>query len=146
MSDMVENKALFRRFMDEIADKKNLGAIDEFMATDFVEHEQLPPGTPAGREGARFFFTQWRQGFPDGRARLDMEIAEGEFVVCHETWTGTHSGEFFGIPASGRPVTFRVIDIVRISDGKVREHWGVADNFGLMQQIGAIPVPGHQAG
>ena len=87
MSDVVENKAMFRRFMEEVATMKNLGAIDEFMASDFIEHEQLPPGTPAGREAARFFFTQWRQGFPDGRAHLDMEIAEGEFVVCHETWT-----------------------------------------------------------
>jgi steroid delta-isomerase-like uncharacterized protein len=145
MSDTVKNKALFRRFMEEVANKKNPAAIDEFMATDFVEHEQLPPGTPAGREAARFFFAQWRQGFPDGRARLDMDIAEGEFVVCHETWTGTHTGDFFGIHASGKSVTFRVVDIVRISGGKIREHWGVTDNLGLMQQIGAIPAPGQTA-
>jgi predicted ester cyclase len=145
MSDAVENKALFRRFMEEVANNKNLGAIDELMATDFVEHEQLPPGTPPGREAARFFFTQWRQGFPDGRARLDMEIAQGDFVVCHATWTGTHTGEFFAIPASGKSVTFTVIDIARITGGKIREHWGVADNLTLMQQIGAIPTPGQPA-
>jgi predicted ester cyclase len=127
--------------MEEVANRKNLAAIDEFMATDFVEHEQLPPGTPPGRDAARFFFTQWRQGFPNGRARLDMEIAEGDFVVCHETWTGSHTGEFFGIAPSGKAVTFKVIDIVRITGDKIREHWGVTDNFGLMQQIGVIPGP-----
>ena len=71
-------------------------------------------------DGARVFRTVTSQ--------LLVEFAEGEFVVFHETWTGYHTGEFFGVPASGRSVTFRVIDIARISGGKVREHWGVADN------------------
>jgi predicted SnoaL-like aldol condensation-catalyzing enzyme len=87
LSEVTDNKAPFRRFMEEVANKKNLGVIEEAMATDFVEHEHLPPGTPSGRDAARFYFTQWRQGFPDGRAHIDMEIAEGEFVVCHETAT-----------------------------------------------------------
>jgi predicted ester cyclase len=136
-----ENKALFNRFMNEVANKGNLTAIDELMSPDFVEHEELPPGTPPGREAAKYFFAQWRQGFPDGQVTLEKEIAEGDLVSVYETWRGTHTGEFFGIPASGKPVSFKVIDILRVANGKFVEHWAVADNLSLMQQIGAIPEP-----
>ena len=73
--------------------------------------------------------------------KSQMEIAEGDLVAGYETWHGTHTGEFFGIPASGKPVTFKVNDIVRVANGKIVEHWAVTDNLSLMQQIGAIPEP-----
>jgi steroid delta-isomerase-like uncharacterized protein len=135
------NKALFRRFIEEVANQGNLAMIDEVMNPDFVEHEELPPGTPAGLEGVKHFFSEWRSAFPDGHVTLDMEIAEGDHVTGYETWNGTHSGAFAGVPASGKHVTFKVIDIIRVSNGKIVEHWGVMDTLGLMQQIGAIPSP-----
>ncbi len=140
-----ENKALFRRLIEEVANQGNLAAIDELVAPDFVEHEELPPGIPPGLEGLRAFFAAWRRGFPDGRVTLELEIAEDDLMAGYETWRGTHQGEFFGIPPSGQPVTFKVIDIVRVANGKVVEHWAVSDNLSLMQQLGAIPAPG-QAG
>jgi predicted ester cyclase len=135
------NKALFRRFMEEVANRGNLGVIDEFMVPDFEEHEELPPGAPAGREGVRYFFREWRSGFPDGRVTLDLEIAEGDLVTCYETWQGTHTGTFLGIPPSGKRVLFRGIDIVRVADGKAVEHWGVSDMLSLQRQLGLIPAP-----
>jgi len=133
------NKQLFQRFLDEVVSRKNLEAIDEFVARDFIEHEELPPGVPPGLEGIKFFFAEWAKGFPDGRASLDMSIAEGDLVVGYETWRGTHTGEYLGMPPSGKTVAYKVIDIVRVANGKVVEHWGVGDNLALMQQIGAIP-------
>ncbi len=139
------NKALFRRFIEEVVNAGNLALIDELVAPDFIEHEDLPPGVPPGREGLKAFFAEWRSGFPDGRVTLELEIAEGDLVVGYETWRGTQQGTFMGMPASGRPVTFKVIDIVRVANGQIVEHWGLGDNLSLLQQIGAIPQPG-QAG
>ncbi len=141
MPDVAENnKALLRRFMEEVANQGNLAVIDELMVPNFVEHEEFPPGTPTGREAVRFFFSQWRQGFPDGRVQAELEIAEGDLVVGYETWSGTHTGEFFGMLASGKSVTFKAIDIVRIADGKLVEHWGILDHLTLRQQIGVLPA------
>jgi steroid delta-isomerase-like uncharacterized protein len=136
-----ENKALFHRFVNEVANKGNLSLIDELTSPDLVEHEELPPGTPPGREAVKYFFAAWRQGFPDGQVTVEKAIAEGDLVSCYMTWRGTHTGEFFGIPASGKPVTFKGNDIVRVANGQVVEHWAVTDNLSLMQQIGAIPQP-----
>ena len=140
-----EHKTLFRRFNEEVINKRNLAAIDTFMAPDFVEHEVLPPGTPPGREGAKVLIAGLLDAFPDLQVTVDQELADGDRVMFYETWRGTHQGEFFGIPPSGQPVTFKVIDIVRVANGKVVEHWAVSDNLSLMQQLGAIPAPG-QAG
>jgi predicted ester cyclase len=128
--------------MEEVANKGNLAAIDEWVAPDCVEHEEIPPQAPSGREAVRFFFTQWREGFPDGQVTWEKLIAEDDLVVGYAVWQGMHRGEFMGMLPSGRRVTFHAIDIVRIADGKIVEHWGVADNLAWMQQIGAIPVPG----
>ncbi len=69
-------------------------------------------------------------------------IAEGDKVVIRQTWSGTHKGEFMGIPATGRRVSIAVIDIIRVADGRFVEHWGQLDLMGMMQQLGAIPAPG----
>ena len=72
-------------------------------------------------------------------------IAEGDRVVVRQTWTGTQRGEFMGMPATGKSVSWGVIDIVRLADGKAAEHWGQMDAMGLMMQLGAIPAPGGAA-
>ncbi len=136
------NKALVRRLVDEIFNRGNVGAADELMAPDFVEHEELPPGVPSGRDGVKHMTVMLRSAFPDFRATIEDMMAEGDKVVLRMTWTGTHQGEFMGIPPTGRSVSFGVIDIIRIAEGKFVEHWGQMDNMALMQQLGAIPEPG----
>jgi steroid delta-isomerase-like uncharacterized protein len=135
-----QNKALFRRLVEEVFNKGNVSTIDEFLAPNFVEREVLPPGTPSGREGVKQLTMMFRTAFPDFNVSIDDMIAEGDKIVARTTWSGTQKGEFMGIPSSGKRVSFDVIDIIRISEGKGVEHWGVMDSSALMQQLGVIPA------
>jgi steroid delta-isomerase-like uncharacterized protein len=137
-----QNKALVRQMVEEIFSRGNIGRADEFLAPDFVEHEELPPGVPSGREGVKQLATMLRSAFPDLEATVDDVIAEGDRVVIRQTWSGTHKGEFMGIPPTGKSVSIGVIDVIRVAGGKFVEHWGQMDNMGMMQQLGAIPAPG----
>jgi predicted ester cyclase len=137
-----QNKASLRRLLNEVVNQKRIPVFDEITTADFVEHEQLGPGLPPNREGAKQFFVMLHSAFPDLRATIEDEVAEGDKVVARSSWSGTHQGEFQGIPATGKRVTFQVIDIARFENGKAVEHWGQADIMGLMQQLGAIPAPG----
>lgn len=141
-----QNKALFRRMVEEIFNRGNLDLVDEVFAPDFVEHEELPPGIPSGREGVKQMTSMLRGAFPDFKATIEDMLAEGDRVVIRMTWTGNHQGDFMGIPATGRRVSFGVIDIVRFAGGKFAEHWGLMDQAGLMQQLGAVPEPGMAEG
>ena len=136
-----QNKALIVRFVEELFNRGNMGIVGEIFAPDFIEHEQLPPGIPIGREGVKVMTTMLRNAFPDFKATIDDILAEGDKVVVRMTWSGTQKGEFMGVPAAGKRVSFGVIDIIRIADGKFVEHWGQMDSMGMMQQLGAIPAP-----
>jgi steroid delta-isomerase-like uncharacterized protein len=133
------NKALVRRFVDEAQSRGNLAAIDEYLAPGFVDHSALP-GFPDTRDGVRALFGALRQAFPDLQAEIHEQIAQGDRVVTRKTLRGTHQGDLFGVPASGRRVAFDVIDILRVDGGRITDHWNVLDQFALMTQIGAIPA------
>ena len=137
-----QNKALVRQLVEEVINQGNISMIDELLIPDFVEHEELPPGIPPGREAPKALFTMLRSAFPDLKATIEHLIAEGDEVVLHMTWTGTHEGEFMGIPPTGKRISINVIDILGIAEGKFVEHWGQMDSMGMMQQLGAIPTPG----
>ena len=136
-----QNKALIVRFVEELFNRGNMGIVGEIFAPDFIEREQLPPGIPSGREGVKVLTTELRSAFPDFKATIDDILAEGDKVVIRMTWSGTQKGEFMGVPATGKRVSFGVIDIIRITNGKLVEHWGQMDSMSLMQQLGAIPAP-----
>ena len=94
--------------------------------------------------GADAFFEyalMMRAAFPDGRHIFEDVIAQSDQVVTRGTFSGTHSGEIMGIPPTGKQVTFSVIHIDRVMDGKVVEHWGLGDTMALMQQLGVVPSP-----
>jgi len=137
-----QNKAIFRRMVEEIFNRGNMSLVDEFLAPDFIEREELPPGIPPGREGVKQMTIMFRSAFPDFKATIDDMIAEGDKVVVRITWSGTHKGEFMGIPPTGKSVSFGVIDIVRFARDKFVEHWGMMDSTSMMQQLGAVPAPG----
>ena len=136
-----ENKALVHRFVDEVQSQGNTDVIDEICSPEFVNHSS-PPGLPADREGIKIVTAMFRQAFPDSYFTVEDMVAEGDKVATRKTFHGTHEGEFMGIPPSGRSVRMGLIDIVRIIDGRVVEHWSVGDNLGMMQQLGVIPQPG----
>ena len=136
MSDA--NKALYKRFNDEVIGKKNIAAIDELLAPSFVEHNPMP-GTPADREGLKQALGMLLSAFPDLNSTTNFLVAEGDLVVGHHTTTGTNQGEFMGMPATGKKMRMDEIHIVRIVDGKAVEHWGLVDDMAMMQQLGMMP-------
>ena len=135
-----ENKALFRRFMDEVVSKRNVDAIDDFMSADYIEHNP-PPGMEPGAAGMKQMMGMFFSAFPDLNTTVEQLVAEGDKVVGMMTTTGTHRGEFMGIPPSGKKVSFTEFHMVRIINGKAVEHWGLSDDMAMMQQLGAIPSP-----
>ena len=139
MSDA--NKALASRFIEEFWHKGNFDIADEIMGLNFVNHNPAP-GIPVDRDGYKEWGALFRSAFPDQQAVAEDIIADGDRVVIRWSTTGTHQGEFMGVPATGKPINIGGITIVRVADGLVIEDWTEMDAVGLMQQIGAIPVPG----
>jgi steroid delta-isomerase-like uncharacterized protein len=130
-----------RRLYDLI----NAGDIDGFgrqLADDFVERDEIP-GLPPTKDGVVQYFRIMLAAFPDMRMDVQDAFAGGDKAVARLRVSGTHQGEFMGIPATGNPVSVNLIDITRFGDdGLAREHWGVADMLGMLQQLGVIPAPG----
>lgn len=108
----------------------------DLMADDVVEHEQMP-GFEANKEGVIQFFRMMREAFPDLSMTVEDMLAEGDKVCARVTMTGTHRGEFMGMPATGNRVSIPLIDLFRIRDGKLTEHWGVSDMATMMEQLGS---------
>jgi steroid delta-isomerase-like uncharacterized protein len=137
-----ENKVLLQRFYDEVFNQGNLDVADELIAADAVEHEAFPGLEGSGPEVAKQFITIIRRAFPDVRVQAHDMIAQGDRVAARITFTGTHQGEFLGIPATGKQIEVGTMDIVRVANGKMVEHWGITDNLTMMQQLGVVPTPG----
>ncbi len=134
----VDLKALAHRMYTEVISGGNLDLLDELIHDDFVEHEEMP-GMPSDKEAPRVFVTMMRAGFPDLQATIEDIVQEGETIVVRARMSGTHKGEFMGIPPTGNKVDFGFFDMVRFTDGKAIEHWGVTDTMTMMQQLGVIP-------
>jgi steroid delta-isomerase-like uncharacterized protein len=128
-----------RRLYDHI----NVGDIDGFgrqVADDFVEHDEAP-GFPPTKTGVVQYFQMLLTAFPDLRMEVEDVIASGDKAVARVRVTGTHQGEFMGMPPTGKSAAVNLIDITRFGDdGLAREHWGVVDQLALLQQLGAIPA------
>ena len=132
-----DNKTTLRRLIEGL-NNKNYDIVDELVAPDVVEHEEIP-GMPPGREGMRQTFQMMHAAFPDLQVVAQDILADGDKVVMRAQFAGTHQGDFMDIPATNKQVAFNVIDIFRLAENKVAEHWGVTDMMGLMTQLGAIP-------
>jgi steroid delta-isomerase-like uncharacterized protein len=139
-SETERNKAVVRRFIEEVQNKKNMDVFDELNAEDFV-NLSAPPGMPTDREGGKMYLGGFLSAFPDSKVTVDDMIAEGDRVATKKTLTGTHTGEFMGIPATGNRVTLQFVDILRLRDGRIIEHWLSMDQLSFMQQLGVIPTP-----
>jgi predicted ester cyclase len=138
-----ENKALIRRYfaaIDAACKTGNASILDEFLAPDFVTHTPFP-GMPPTREGAKQIFMAFVASAP-GSHVVDDLIAEGDKVVGRITATGTHEGDLLGIARTGKHIRMTGMTIWRIADGKIVEHWSEMNVLGLLQQLGAVPMPG----
>jgi steroid delta-isomerase-like uncharacterized protein len=134
------NKSVIRRFVEEVQNQKSEEAYWELNDPDFVNLAPLPPGVSADREGGFAYLFGFMNAFPDSRVTIDDMVAEGDQVVTKKTFTGTHTGDFAGIPATGNKVALQFVDIMRVRDGKIVEHWNCIDQLSLMQQLGVIPA------
>ena len=136
-----DNKAVVRRFYEEVFNQKNTAAIDQFIAPTIVDHA-APPGIPGGIEGQKQLAGLYLMAFPDLHFTVEDMIAEGDKVVARLTASGTQQGVFMGISPTGKRTTVTAIDIIRIAGGKFVEHWLEMDTLGLLQQLGVVPALG----
>ncbi len=135
------NKAVARRFLEEVFGQGKLAVADEIVALDHVDRGPgTLPGLPHGPEGSKMIVMVYRNAIPDIHFTIDEQIAEGDMVVTRWTGHGTHKGELAGIPATGKSATVTGIGVDRIVNGKIVESWGIFDQFGMLQQLGVIPA------
>ncbi len=137
------NKATVRRIVDEVQNGHDPARIDAFFTPNFINHleDHDPASELTATERAKIAFGQLFTAFPDLHVTIEDQVAEGDKVVTHKLFHGTHQGTFMGVAPTGRPITFAVIDILRLDNGKVVEHWAIQDRLALMQQLGMLPAP-----
>jgi steroid delta-isomerase-like uncharacterized protein len=134
-----ENKALVRRLVEGWQAGHQPDVAREILADDFVDRSG-PVEHGAKEAGIGWFSYMW-QAFPDFSVTIKLQIAEGDLVATLKTFSGTHEGEFMGIPPTGKHVAFDVFDMLRVRDGQVVEHWNVEDLSSLMKQLDGTQPP-----
>ena len=136
-----EHRVLFSRWFEELWNKKNYAITRELVAPEFTAHGAGGQDIKQGPDGVAGMVKVWHQAFPDGRMTMDDIVTEGEMSAIRMTFRGTHTGEFYGVPASHKKVEVTSIGIDRVVGGKICEGWGELNMLGMMQQMGAIPSP-----
>jgi predicted ester cyclase len=134
-----DNEALVRRFFEEFCNGRRAELADELIAADYVAHgPQAPPAE--GPDGVRERVGVYQESV-DGHWEVDELMSVGDRVIARWAGSGTHRGELMGVEPTGRPIAVDAISIFRIADGKIAEEWTVWDALGLLQQVGAVPIP-----
>lgn len=136
------NETIYRRLIEEGFNQGNLAVADELFAPNAREHQR---GSEDGPEGAKKTITYLRSAFPDFKITIDEVMVSGEMVWVRQKGGGTNLGSFAGHPPTGRKAFIDVIDVCRIQDGKIVEHWGVPDQLGMMMALGLITPPARPA-
>jgi steroid delta-isomerase-like uncharacterized protein len=134
------NAAVVRNFVEQVITQGDIDSASQFVSEDVVE--QVPfPGQGPGLKGLQDVLRGMRSGFPDLNFAIKEQISEGDKVASRFEWTGTHRGEFLGMPATGRPVRVWGIVIDRLENGRIKDTRIIMDSLGLMMQLGVIPPP-----
>ena len=136
----IDNKAIAHRFAQAWA-AGGLHLVDELAAPDIIVTYPIPPEPIRGAESFKAFLTQLIAGLPDATVTVDESIAEDDKVACRWTMRGTHTGPFFGFPATGKVIQISGFTFYRIADGKVIEEKGIGNSLSLLQQLGAVITP-----
>jgi steroid delta-isomerase-like uncharacterized protein len=136
------NKAVVRRFVEEVKNKRHLEQLGDLFQSDYQEHNATVHSFGGGVEGYKTFLNHLFTGFPDDKITIDRIVAEGDMVAYWATETGTHKAEFLRVPATGKSATWTEVQFFRFQDGKVVEHWIDVDVFSWFQQLGVIPTMG----
>ncbi len=131
--------AVVRRNTEEVQGKGDYNLFEQLFAQDFVDHTPQPGGTP-DRQGALRLYKTLRSAFPDFHAVIHWQVADGDLVTTFKTYHGTHEGAFLGVAATGKRISFETVDAMRVRNGQIVEHWGVANLYRLKEQLGALPI------
>jgi steroid delta-isomerase-like uncharacterized protein len=123
--------AVVRRNTEEVQSRGKFDVFEELFADGFVDHTPQPGMTP-NKDGVRDLYHRLRAAFPDFRADIHWQAADGELVTTYKTYHGTHQGMFLGVAPTGRKIHFETVDVMRVRNGKITDHWGVANLFSLM--------------
>ena len=140
MSTTREAIAIVRRNTEEVQGRGDFEVFEQLFASQFVDHTPQR-GFGANRDAVRALYRAIRTAFPDFRPAIHFQVADGGMVTTYKTYHGTHRGPFMGIPPTDKRVRFDSVDVMRVMDGQIVEHWGVGDLFGLMIQLGVLPEP-----
>jgi steroid delta-isomerase-like uncharacterized protein len=138
-------KAVVRRNNEEVQSKGNFAVFEELFADDFVDHT-TQPGTTPDKAGVRKLYDYMREAFPDFRSEIHWQLTDGDRVTTYKTYYGTHDGPFLGIAPTHRKIHFESVDVMRVQNGKITDHWGVGNLLSLVRQIGGWNPPAEVQG
>jgi steroid delta-isomerase-like uncharacterized protein len=130
------NKAVVRRYLEEVWNQGNLAAIDELVAPTFVLHDNPYPDDAPGPAGVRSAYAQQSASFPDQHYTIEDIFAEGEKVTVRATYSFTHRTEVAGVPPTGKRIAVRDLNVYRVVDQQIAEQWWAYDVAGMLQQLG----------
>ena len=133
-----EAKSVVRRNAEEVQSKGNFDLFQELFGEDFIDHTPQPNMT-SDKPGVRCLYQTLRTGFPDFHAVIHWQTVDGEIVTTFKTYYRTHQGIFLGVAPTGRQIHFEAVDAMRVHEGKITEHWGAANLYSLLQQLGVLP-------
>lgn len=130
----LNNHEIVETFCNDVFVRHDLSRLDEYMRDDYIQHNE---DVPQGKAGFREFFVNTFKALPDFKHGIKKIVAEGDTVMVYYTTTATHTGgEWLGQPPTGNRLNFDVVDIFRVQDGMIAEHWDVADSLKLFKQLG----------
>jgi|WetSurMetagenome_2_1015567.scaffolds.fasta_scaffold17912_4 predicted ester cyclase len=132
LDEETAGKMRFLQFYNDVVNGGNIDAIDKYVAMDMIDHQAVPPGTPKGLAGVKWYFKMIHEAFPDLHGTPSLVLADGDKVLIYATWEGTNKGRFMGKSATNKKTSWGVVDIIRLVDGKAVEHWGWEDMTGAM--------------
>jgi steroid delta-isomerase-like uncharacterized protein len=135
----MQNAEVLDRINEEAFNHGRADVLDEIVSERFVEHDPMP-GTPGDREGFKALIRSLHEAFPDLHVETEDRVEGGDKIAERWACTGTHEGEFMGIPATHRHIDIHGMDITRFEDGRVVEHWTQIDMMSMLQQLGALPA------
>ena len=138
MADHADRKELIRRIFDEVINHGKVERVDDLFDPEF---QTITPEGTFDREGFKDYVRMWLTGFPDAHCEVGDLIAEGDHVSWSVRATGTHTGEFMGIPPTGNSIDFDSLNVGEFRNGRAYRHKLVQDTMTLMQQLGVIPPP-----
>ena len=131
-----KNLSIVRRLIEEGFNKGNLSAVDETVSIDMKENQRFDPPLPPGSAGTRALIKSLRGMFPDLELTIEDTSVEADRVWIRMKARGTNGGSIIGKPPTGKKMEIDVIDICRIREGKIVEHWGVPDQLSMLEQVG----------